>query len=130
MVMNNLQEYVDQCVADLAGPNSFKARHSLVEAGPAALPLVVEAFHASQDPHIKLSLVELISEYRSDDAIPFLQQTLQDKSTVIWKAALDGLVILGTAEALHALHLSRASAPDAQRWLIDEAIQQINEGLE
>ena len=128
--MQNLQEYVEQCIADLSGPNSFKARHSLVEAGAAALPLVIEAFDTAQDPRIRLSLVELISEYRSNEAIPFLQKTLQDKSAAIWKAALDGLVILGTPEALHALHVSRATAPDAQRWLLDEAMQQINEGLE
>src|SRR4030095_13262748 len=128
--MNTLQEYVEQCVAELSGPNAFRARHSLVEAGPAALPLVIEAFFAIEDPHVKLSLVQLIAEYRSNDAVPFLQESLQNSSTAIWQAGLEGLVILGTPEALHALHVSRAAATDLQRRLFDEAIQQINAFLE
>jgi len=130
MVMNNLQEYVEQCVAELSGPNAFKARHSLVEAGPAALPLVIEAFLAIEDPQVKVSLIQLIAEYRSNEAVPFLQEQLKDSSTAIWQAALEAMVILCSPEALHALHVSRATATDLQRWMIDEAIQQINAFLE
>ena len=130
MVMNNLQEYVDQCVAELSGPNAFKARHSLVEAGPAALPLVTEAFFQIEDPHVKLSLVQLIGEYRSNDAVPFLQEQLRNSITAIWQAALESLVILASPEALHAIHVSRATATDVQRWMFDEAIEQINAFLE
>jgi len=128
--MNNLQEYVEQCVAELSGPNAFKARHSLVEAGPAALPLVIEAFLAIEDPQVKVSLIQLIAEYRSNEAVPFLQEQLKDSSTAIWQAALEAMVILCSPEALHALHVSRATATDLQRWMIDEAIQQINAFLE
>src|SRR4030095_5899168 len=106
--MNNLQEYVEQCVAELSGPNAFRARHSLVEAGPAALPLVIDAFFATEDPHVRLSLVKLISEYRSNDAVPFLQEALRNSVAAIWESALEGLVILASPEALHALHTSRA----------------------
>lgn len=128
--MNNLQEYVDQCVAELSGPNAFRARHSLAEAGPAALPLVIDAFNATSDQNIRLSLVQLISEYRSSDALPFLQDALRDTNVSIWKAALDGFVILGTPEALHALHTARASATEMQRLWFDEALAQINANLE
>ena len=128
--MSNLQEYVDQCVAELSGPNAFRARHSLVEAGPAALPLVIDAFNAISDQNIRLSLVQLISEYRSNDALPFLKDTLRNENPLIWRAALDGFVILGTPEALHALHTARAAATDMQRWWFDEAMAQINANLE
>ena len=128
--MNNLQEYVEQCVAELSGPNAFRARHSLVEAGPAAIPLVIDSFNATTDQNVRLSLVQLISEYRSSDAVPFLKDTLRDGNTLIWRAALDGFVILGTPEALHALHTARATATDMQRWWFDEAIAQINANLE
>ena len=128
--MNNLQEYVDQCVAELSGPNAFRARHSLVEAGPAAIPLIADAFNATNDPHIRLSLVELVSEYRSTEAIPFLKDALVVSDAVIWRAALDGFVILGTPDALHALHMARATATDLQRWWFDEAVAQINANLE
>jgi HEAT repeat protein len=130
MVMNNLQEYVEQCVAELSGPNAFKARHSLVEAGPAALPLVIDAFLATEDPHVRLSLVQLISEYRSNDAVPFLEEALKNSVAAIWEAALEGLVILASPEALHALHTARATATPLQRWQIEEAIAQINAFLE
>jgi hypothetical protein len=49
---------------------------------------------------------------------------------LIWRAALDGFVILGTPEALHALHTARATATDNQRWWFDEAMAQINANLE
>src|SRR5262245_55261527 len=109
---NNLQEFVDQCVAELSGPNAFRARNSLVEAGPAAIPLVLDAFNSIDDPSIRLSLVQLLSDYRSTDAVPFLKDTLRDTNPLIWRAALDGFVILGTPEALHALHTARATATD------------------
>ena len=128
--MNNLQEYVEQCVAELSGPNAFRARHSLVEAGPAALPLVIDSFFATEDPHVKISLVKLIGEYRSNDAVPFLQETLRSSVTAIFEGALEGLVILASPEALHALHTSRAAATNVQRYQIDEAIAQINAFLE
>jgi HEAT repeat protein len=130
MVMNNLQEYVDQCVAEMSGPNAFRARHSLAEAGPAALPLVIDAFNATEDQNVRLSLVQLISEYRSTDAVPFLKDALRDSNPLIWRSALEGFVILGTPEALHALHTARATATDTQRWWVDEAIAQINASLE
>lgn len=126
-VMQDLQEFVDHYVAELSGPNAFTAWHSLIEAGPSALPLVVEAFHAAIDVRVKLSLVKLVSEYRSEYAVPFLSSCLTDRRTEIWKAALDGLVILGGAPAMEALREARNTAPREQRHWIDEAMQQIIE---
>ena len=128
--MNNLQEYVEQCVAELSGPNAFRARHSLVEAGAAAIPLVIDAFFATEDPHVRLSLVQLIGEYRSNDAVPFLQECLRNTTTAIWEAGIEALVILASPEALHALHTARATATPLQRWHIEEAIAQVNAFLE
>jgi len=126
-VIPNLQEHVDHYVAQLSGPNAFSARHSLIQAGPAALPVVVEAFSSSRDPHVKVSLVQLVSEYRSGDAVPFLQTALSDSNADIWQAALDGLVILGSRAALDALRAARSAARTEQRSWIHDAIVQITE---
>jgi HEAT repeat protein len=123
--MQDLQEFVDHYVAELSGPNAFSARHSLIEAGVSALPLVIEAFHASTNPQVRLSLVELVSEYRTVSAVPFLVSGLNDRRPEIWRAALDGLVILGGASALEALREARATAPRERRHWLDEAMQQI-----
>jgi hypothetical protein len=123
--MQDLQEFVDHYVAELSGPNAFTAWHSLIEAGPSALPLVVEAFQVAADPQVKVSLVKLVSEYRTEYAVPFLSSCLVDRRTDIWRAALDGLVILGGASAMEALREARAAVPPNQRHWIDDAMQQI-----
>jgi hypothetical protein len=123
--MQDLQEFVDHYVAELSGPNAFTAMHSLMEAGPSALSLVVEAFHAATDPQVQVSLVKLVSEYRTEYAVPFLSSCLTNRRTEIWKAALEGLVILGGASAMEGLREARAGTPRELRHWIDEAIQQI-----
>jgi hypothetical protein len=50
---------------------------------------------------------------------------LSDPSKKVWKVALDGLVTLGTDDALVALKAARASAPVDQLEYIDEAIDQL-----
>jgi hypothetical protein len=125
--MPNLQEHVDHYIAQLTGKNAFSALHSLIQAGPAALPVVVEAFNATDDPHVKISLVQLVSEYRSSEAVPFLRAALSDRNVDIWRAALDGLVILGSRAALEALRTARLSARAEQKAWIHDAIVQINE---
>jgi hypothetical protein len=127
--MQDLQELVDHYVSQLSGPNAFGARHSLIEAGAPALALVVDAFGAATDPHVKVSLVEIVSEYRTDAAVPFLQDLLLNRKPEIWKAALDGLVILGDHTALDALRESRVTISREMRPWIDEAIRQIADGF-
>jgi len=127
--MQELQELVDHYVAQLSGPKAFSARHSLIEAGPPALSLVEDAFHASIDPHVKLFLVQTVSEYRTSSAVPFLQNLLTDRRPEIWQTALDGLVILGNHAALDALRETRLTAAREQRSWIDDAIRQIADGV-
>ena len=127
--MQDLQELVDHYVAQLSGPNAFSARHSLIEAGAPALSLVVDAFNIATDPHVKVSLVQIVSEYRTDSAVPFLVSLLGDRRPEIWKVALDGLVILGNHAALDALRETRLTTAREQRAWIDEAIRQIADGF-
>jgi HEAT repeat protein len=125
--MTNLQKYVDDYVSELSGPEADEAWHSLVEAGPAALPHVVDAFDAASDASVKVTLVQIIAEYRSADAVPFLTGCLQNGDPRIWKTALDGLVSLGEPAALDGLTQARDIATREEREWIDEAIAQIND---
>ena len=123
--MQDLQEFVDHYLSELAGPNAFRARHSLIEAGAGALPLVIEAFHASANAQVRHSLVELVSDYRASSAVPFLVSCLSDPRPEVWRSALDGMVILGGAIALEGLRDARGTIPRERRPWIDEAMQQI-----
>ena len=71
--------------------------------------------------------MKLVSEYRTPAAVPFLLSALSDRRADIWKAALDGLVILGGALALEGLREARANASREQRPWIDDAMQDIIE---
>lgn len=121
--MRNLQEYVDDYVPQLSGPKANDAWHSLVEAGPAA----VKAFDAVRDPDVMISLVRVISEYRSAEAVPFFETLLRDRDAEIWKAALDGLVMTGGNAALDVLDVARSNATAEKLEWIDEAVGQIRE---
>jgi HEAT repeat protein len=125
--MANLPEYVEHYVSQLSGPNAEDACHSLVEAGPGALPHVVEAFDGATDPNVRSALVAVISEYRSAEGVPFLTALLRDRDAGYWKAALDGLVMVGGPAALEALASTRGRSTAEQREWIDEAIGQIIE---
>jgi HEAT repeat protein len=123
--MSSLQEYVVFYAAQLAGPNGENAWHSLVEAGPTALPHPAEALNAAADPRVRASLVRVVSEYRSAEAVPLLKGLLGDRDADVWKAALDGLVMLGGPEAVDALVVVKATATSEQQEWIDEGIRQI-----
>ena len=125
--MRDLQDFVKDYVAALSGPHADDAWHSLVEAGPAALPYLVEEYNASRDPAVRLALVEIVGEYRSADATAFLVTCLQNGDGDIWKVALDGLVSLGGRAALDVLSVARETASPRKREWIEEAVEQIRQ---
>ena len=121
----NLQAYVARYVAQLAGADGEDAWHSLVEAGPAALPHLAKALDAAADPHLRTSLVRVAAEYRSTEAVPLLRSVLEDRDAEVWKCALDALVVLGGQVAVDALVSAREIAMPERREWIDEAIRQV-----
>jgi hypothetical protein len=65
--------------------------------------------------------------------IPFLSEVLNDPKEEVWKQAIDGLVTIGSPEAVKSLRAARErhfSSPNVAKdfcgW-IDEAIQQITD---
>ena len=123
--MQDLREYIDDYVSQLSGPTADDAWHGLVEAGSAALQHVVRAFAAATDANVRLALVQVVSEWRSVEGVPFLAAQLRDSDAAIWKAALDGMVTAGGPAALEALHFASGRSTPEQREWIDEAIEQI-----
>jgi HEAT repeat protein len=125
--MTNSKGYVDYYLSQLSGPEAENSWHSLVEAGPDALPYLVEAFNSNDDPQIQVRLIQIICQYRSKNAVPFLSTQLNNQFPEIWKTALDGLVSLGNTEAIEALGVAMEHVKGEKREWIEEAIQQIYE---
>jgi len=98
-------------------------------------PQVLQPYAISEpDEDIRAYLVEVIYEHRRPDSAPFLARMLNDPSEEVWKAALNGLVLLGLPvvrgglgidAALVALKAARTGASAKQLEYIDEAIDLI-----
>ena len=72
-----------------------KAFHTLIEALPAILPLLVERFHQEKDGESRARIVEVIWQHRQPASIGVLSTALEDAHPAVWKQALDGLVAVG-----------------------------------
>lgn len=125
--MGNLEDRIAYYVPQLEGPNADNAWHSLVEEGPSAFPLIVRAFESTGDTLTKISLVQIICQYRTEDAIPFLAEQIHNSVPEIWKTALDGLVALGGPKVFEVLGTAREATTAEKREWFDEAICQIHE---
>jgi hypothetical protein len=81
---------------------------NLVEADRAIVPLLIEAFNSGIDSEVREFLVEVIWQRGHPSTVPFLESALNDPEPAVWKQALDGLVTLGTIDAIEALHRARS----------------------
>jgi hypothetical protein len=126
--MPSLRDQVGHYISRLTGPSAEDAWHSLVEVGPRALPLLVEAFHESSDLGRRCALIDVAAQYRVDDAVPFFAGCLDSVDPMLWRAALDGLVTVGSRRALESLTLARQVVSSERSEWIDEAIEQVQEG--
>ena len=117
-------------VAELRHGDSDNAFHSLVEADPAIVPLLIAEFGREPDAAFRDRLLRVIAEFRSADTIPFFAERLFDGH---WRPALDFFVAQASPQALGALEHARTRGFDSQRetdefraWL-EEAITQAHE---
>jgi hypothetical protein len=123
--------YVQQLHAADADHAYFALLTDTTEANVSKL---IAAFHRETDDKVKADLVEIIWQRRLPETLDFLAQVLHHPKPEIWKNALDGIVAIGTAQALIVLEdekrrlLSISSRDSASRleW-IDEAIEQLSE---
>lgn len=117
----------------LKGNSNEDAYHSLIECGPAILPELRNAYSADPDPHFRTQIVDIAAQFRVAEALPLLADALAAPAPEVWKAAVDGLVGLGSEEAIAALQQAVAStgspSPEFTEW-VNEAIEQMRERLE
>jgi hypothetical protein len=124
---DSLRQFVRHYVAELRGGSRDNAFHSLIEADPAIVPLLIAEFRGEPDATFRDELLRVVAEFRSPDTIPFFAERLFDAH---WKIALDFLVAQASPAAVSALERAHTRRFDSQRetdefraWL-EEAIAQ------
>ncbi len=107
------------------------AFHGLIEMDHSVLPKLIEAFKGEADANVRAELINIIWNHRQNETISFLGEALRDESPKVWRNALDGLVTLGSGEALRTLKdaMTRPfnnveEGDEFRRWLV-EAIDQV-----
>src|SRR5258706_4147045 len=96
---SDLVRRIAPLLAQLGGPSTDAAVHSLTELRE-ALPLLLEEYHRESDAERRRLLIHCIWQYRDPGVIPTLAAALDDANDRVWRESLDGLVTLGTGEAL------------------------------
>jgi hypothetical protein len=125
------KDYFEYYLAKLKNGEFDVAFHSLIDLGSTAIPQLVKSFELEQSPEIRAELVRIVWYFRNPDSVSFLGAALRDPNPVIWKSALDGLVAIGTSEALAELGkcLSLKREEDFQNF-VSEAMDQIKSATE
>ena len=125
-----LQDAADYYLRQLRAGDFESAFHGLIDLDPAIVHPLIAAYHTETSPAIRGDLLRIIWEFRTPLALPLLSEALRDRRDNRWKAALNGLVTLASAEAIQMLEsvLSEESValnPDSEYidW-VREALEQ------
>ncbi len=115
-----IRSTVEHYLGEWDSPGWAHAFHSLVELGPEGLPYLIERFEQSRNPAFKAELLAIARFLHAPAALGFFEEALHHPVGRVWKAALDGLVDLGSPEAVSSLKAALAGpAPngtDAQEY--------------
>jgi len=123
--MSSPQEIIAYYAAMYQAGSQESAFHGLLESGPALVPDLIRTYQSPQDTRFQAFVVDVIAWIRSPEASGFLCEALRRDEPVIWKPALDGLVILRAAEDMEHV-LTTALGEPKRSWII-EAIEQARE---
>ena len=132
--MEDLKSFVLYNLQRLKEAEYDDAYHSLIEADPAVIPLLIDAFRVEPHAATRATLVEIICQQRAAETIHFLSEALDDNHPEVWKSALGGFVALGSPAAIQVLESVRqrfragSQAKSYRIAWIDEAIKQIRDG--
>jgi len=131
----NLRALVEHYLREWASSGWAAAYHALIEMGPAILPELAARFEEAGDARFRAALVEIARQLRSEEAVGLFAAALADRSPVVWKEALDGLVVLASPAAVEVLERAheadppgRVSAEDWRAWS-GEALEQARAAL-
>jgi hypothetical protein len=130
MPTDSLPQFVQHYLAELRHGDGDNAFHSLIEADPTIVPLLVAEFTREPDATFRSELLRVIAEFRLPNTVAFFSDRLFDEH---WKTALDFFVAQASPQAVAALEHARIRRFDSQRetdefraWL-EEAITQAHE---
>lgn len=127
--MNAIEERARDYVELMRRGRVDDAFHGLIDATAEILEPLEKCFRAEAHPAVRTAIVEVVSEFRKSESVSFLLEALADSEEAVWKAALHGLVTIGTTEAVAALEgAKRSNSPNKSaefhKWL-EEAIEQL-----
>ena len=125
--MSSPETTVDRYLAEFRGGRCDDAFHGLIEADPAVISELINTYEDTTDLDTKVFVVEVVSEFRLDSSLGFLRHALRRDDPRIWKAALNGMVMAESPEAVHAMDhvLSSIQDSDKREW-IEAAITDTN----
>ena len=128
--MNAHGSLVDHYLGEFRAGRCDDAYHSLIEADSAIIPDLINAYEDSNDIDSKAFLIDVVSEFRLDSSLGFLRHALRRDEPRIWKAALNGMVMAESPEAVDAMDhvLSSIQDSDKRDW-IEEAISDTNAAI-
>ena len=116
-----------QYIEALGGDKWEDAYHHLTEMGDEVIHVVGDAFRQQSNGVLRRLLTRILWQTRSDRAVPLLSEALEDSQPQVWKEALDGLVAIGSEDALVCLLTARQRTEMSKASWLDEGILQIRE---
>ena len=126
---------IEHYLAEWHGHSWAHAFHSLIQLGPAALPLLGEHFDDERNAALRAEIVAIADQMRAPEALALFERALRDSEAPVWKAALDALVSLPSPAAIAVLEQACREAPEARTpedygaW-VAEALQQARSAAE
>ena len=125
--MSSPESTVDHYLGEFRAGRRDDAFHGLIEADLAIISVLINAYMDTNDLDTKVFVIEVISEFRLDSSLCFLRHVLRRDDLRIWKAALNGMAMAESPEAVDAMDhlLSSVQDSDKREW-IEEAITDTN----
>jgi hypothetical protein len=128
--MNAHGSIVDHYLGEFRSGRCDDAFHSLIEADSAIISDLINAYGGTEDIDTKVFLIEVVSEFRLDSSLYFLRQALRREEPRIWKAALNGMAMAESSEAVDAMdHVLSSLQDSTKREWIEEAITDTNAAI-
>ncbi len=120
MEKSEFQYFIDRVTEE----DSFFA---LTETSDDILSKLENQFRKEKVPERRAAIIRIIWERRSPKSFSILAQALSDRSDLVWKESLDGLITIDGKKAKKIIQsLISTSDQDKRAWL-SEALDQIKE---
>ena len=122
---------VKQLISELQTGDSGSASCALGAMGSGVIPALRAEYACSQSPAVRLSIVEVLGEFRRPEDVPFFGEALMDPNEAVWQAAIDALASVPGPASLQAVRttltrLSAVSGAESKKWsYLQEAVSEL-----